>query len=593
MCGIVGCVGKSDGREFIISGLKTLDYRGYDSAGIAFLKDKEIRIYKDAGSVSHVDSLIPDEEKANVLIGHTRWATHGKPNKINSHPHLSYNGKFALVHNGVIENFVELKNRLKDKGISFVSNTDSEVVCNLIASYFEECGDVLTAIQKSIKDIKGSYAIGLIHIREDKMYLLKNASPLLVGLGNGYNLIASDASPMIEFTNKFIELGDEEYGYIDSKNAVIFDKNGKKITKAFVEKEAEMIKHDLNGYDHFMLKEIEEIPTVIKRLYDFYTKGNEYHFNESLIEKIKESDHIIFLGCGTSYHASLVGGRYFEEMLEIPTASYIASEWAFHPMFPGKKPFIIFISQSGETADLIHCLKIVKERHFDTLIITNTKGSTLERGCDYSLILHAGVEVSVASTKAYAAQVALLLLIVAAVKGDISIANEMINSIPVIESIRNNYKEDIQHIAKEIKDERNIFYLGRGYDYYLSLEASLKLKEISYIHSEAIAGGELKHGPIALIEEGTPVIVFITDEVTAASMRGNIEEVKSRGANVFVISTKKLSRTTDKIVIDQYPSHLSSIIVSTVAFYLAYYVSLYKGYDVDKPRNLAKSVTVE
>ncbi len=593
MCGIVGSIGKNNGRDFIIEGLKTLDYRGYDSAGIAFLKEKEIKIYKDAGSVSHVNSLIPNKENGNVLIGHTRWATHGKPNMINSHPHLSFNKQFALVHNGVIENFVELKNKLISKGITFNSDTDSEVVVNLIASIYIDTNDVLEAIKRAIKEIKGSYAIGLIHLGEDKLYVLKNASPLLIGLGEGYNMIASDASPMIEETSKFLELGDEEYGYITSKEAIIYTRDGKHIHKDYVTKEAEMIRHDKNGYDHFMLKEIEEIPTVIKRLFDFYTKDNEYHFNKSLISKIKKSDHIIFLGCGTSYHASLVGGRYFEEMLEIPTASYIASEWAFHPMFPGKKPFIIFISQSGETADLIHCMKIVKERHLDTLIITNTKGSTLERGCDYSLILHAGVEVSVASTKAYAAQVALLLLIVAAVKGDINIAKEMIASLPIISHIKDNYKDKIKEIANEIKDKKSIFYLGRGYDYYLSLEASLKLKEISYIHSEAIAGGELKHGPIALIEDGTPVIVFITDKVTAASMRGNIEEVKSRGASVYVISTKNLSRDSDKIIIEEYPSYLSSIIVSTVAFYLAYYVSLFKGYDVDKPRNLAKSVTVE
>ena len=593
MCGIVGCIGKNHGREYIVNGLKTLDYRGYDSAGIAFLKANGINVYKDAGSVSHVDSLIPDSEDGRVIIGHTRWATHGKPNKFNSHPHVSYDGEFAIVHNGVIENFIELKNMLTDNGISFVSDTDTEVVANLIAFIYKQKKDVLASIKEAISRIKGSYAIGLMHVGDNALYILKNASPLLVGLGDKYNLIGSDASPMIEFTNTFIELGDEEYGIIKEDSVTLYDKEGNLIKKKLVEKEAEMIKHDLNGYDHFMLKEIEEIPAVIHRIYDFYTKENKYNISKSLIEKIKESDHVIFLGCGTSYHASLVGGRYFEEMLGIPTASYLASEWAFHPMFPGKKPFIIFISQSGETADLIHCLKIVKEHKYDTLIITNTKGSTLERGCDYSLILHAGVEVSVASTKAYAAQVAILLLVVAAVKGDISIANEMIKSIPVINEIREKQKESIQEIAREIKDEKSIFYLGRGYDYYLSLEASLKLKEISYIHSEAIAGGELKHGPIALIEEGTPVIVFITDNVTAASMRGNIEEVKSRGAKVYVISTKDLAKEDDKIVVDRYPSYLSSIIVSTVAFYLAYYVSLFKGYNVDKPRNLAKSVTVE
>ena len=592
MCGIVGCIGKNYGREYIINGLKTLDYRGYDSAGVAFLKQDEIKIYKDAGSVEHVNSLIPTGESGEALIGHTRWATHGKPNKTNSHPHLSYDGEFALVHNGIVERFLEHKKKLIEKGVSFISDTDSEVIVNMIAFFYKEEGDVLKAIKKAMDTIEGSYAIALIHKGEDRIYVLKNVSPLLIGLGDKYNLIASDASPMIEYTNKFIELDDKEYGYIDKNTYKLWNSDGIEVFKKSISKNIALVKHDLNGYDHYMLKEIEEIPSVITRLVNHYMIDNNFNIDEELIEKVKQSDHIIFLGCGTSYHASLVGGRYFEEMLGIPTASYIASEWAFHPMFPGKKPFIVFISQSGETADLIHCLKIVKKHDYDTLIITNTSGSTLDRGCKYSLNVQAGVEVSVASTKAYAAQVAMLLMLVAAVKGDTKIAKEIIKTLPIIDSIKNK-QNDIKEVAKIIKDKQSIFYIGRGYDYYLSLEASLKLKEISYIHSEAIAGGELKHGPIALIENDTPVIVFITDNVTASSMRGNIEEVKSRGARVFVISTKELAKENDTIVIDKYPNYLSSIIVSSVAFYLAYYTSLLKGYDVDKPRNLAKSVTVE
>ena len=592
MCGIVGCIGKNKGREYIINGLKTLDYRGYDSAGIAFLKQDKIEIYKDAGSVSHLNSLIPSNADGDVLIGHTRWATHGKPNKINSHPHMSYDGEFALVHNGIVERFAEHKASLIEEGVTFKSDTDSEVIVNMIALFYKEEKDVLKAIRRVMETIEGSYAISLIHKGENRLYVLKNVSPLLIGIGEDFNLVASDASPMIEHTNKFIELGDKEYGYIEKSSYKIFNFEGKEIKKELISKDIELVKHDLNGYDHYMLKEIEEIPSVITRLVNHYVLDNEFNFNKELIQKIRESDHIIFLGCGTSYHASLVGGRYFEEMLGIPTASYIASEWAFHPMFPGKKPFIVFISQSGETADLIHCLNIVKQYDYDTLLITNTSGSTLERGCKYSLNIQAGVEVSVASTKAYAAQVAMLLLVVAAVKNNIKIAEEVIKALPIIETIKNK-QNDIKNVANIIKDKQSIFYIGRGYDYYLSLEASLKLKEISYIHSEAIAGGELKHGPIALIENDTPVIVFITDHMTANSMRGNIEEVKSRGARVFVISTRELSKETDTIVIDPYPNFLSSIIVSTVAFYLAYYTSLSKGYDVDKPRNLAKSVTVE
>ena len=592
MCGIVGCIGKNHGKEYIINGLKTLDYRGYDSAGIAFLKQDEITIYKDAGSVEHLNSLIPSSIDGDVFIGHTRWATHGKPNKTNSHPHLSFDGEFVLVHNGILERFAEHKANLIKEGATFSSDTDSEVIVNMIALFYKEEKNVLKAIKKVMNTIEGSYAISLIHKGENRLYVLKNVSPLLIGIGDDFNLVASDASPMIEHTNKFIELGDKEFGYVEKSSYKIFNLKGEEVQKELISKDISLVKHDLNGYEHYMLKEIEEIPSVLTRLVNHYVMDGEFNFDKELIEKVRQSDHIIFLGCGTSYHASLVGGRYFEEMLGIPTASYIASEWAFHPMFPGKKPFIVFISQSGETADLIHCLNIVKEHHYDTMLITNTSGSTLERGCDYSLNIQAGVEVSVASTKAYSAQVAMLLLLVAAVKGDKKIPQEIINALPIIQTIKFK-KDDIRRVAKMIKDKQSIFYIGRGYDYYLSLEASLKLKEISYIHSEAIAGGELKHGPIALIENGTPVIVFITDNITANSMRGNIEEVKSRGAHVFVISTKELAKEGDTIVVDGYPNYLSSIIVSSVAFYLAYYTSLSKGYDVDKPRNLAKSVTVE
>lgn len=592
MCGIVGCIGKNQGREYIINGLKTLDYRGYDSAGVAFLKQDTIKIYKDAGSVEHINSLIPNNEDGTAMIGHTRWATHGRANKINSHPHLSFDGEFALVHNGIVERFNEHKVDLINKGASFSSDTDSEVIVNMIALLYKEEKDVLKAIKRTMEEIDGSYAVCLIHKGENRLYVLKNVSPLLIGIADGYNLVASDASPMIEHTNKFIELDDKEFGYIDNKTYKIFNLKNEEVFKTTISKDISLMKHDLNGYEHYMLKEIEEIPSVITRLVSHYVIDNKFNISEELVDKIRQSDHIIFLGCGTSYHASLVGGRYFEEMLEIPTASYIASEWAFHPMFPGKKPFIVFISQSGETADLIHCLNIVKKHNYDTLLITNTSGSTLERGCSYSLNIQAGVEVSVASTKAYAAQVAMLLLIVAAVKKDVKIADEILKALPIIKTIKDK-QNDIKNVAHIIKDKQSIFYIGRGYDYYLSLEASLKLKEISYIHSEAIAGGELKHGPIALIENDTPVIVFITDNITASSMRGNIEEVKSRGARVFVISTKELAKPTDTIIIDQYPNYLSSIIVSLVAFYLAYYTSLSKGYDVDKPRNLAKSVTVE
>ena len=592
MCGIVGAVGFISPKEYVFKGLKMLDYRGYDSAGVAYFNNG-IEIYKDVGSVEHLLSIVPQNINTNIMIGHTRWATHGAPTKLNTHPHLSFNKKICLVHNGVIENYKELESFLKEKGYHFYGETDSEVVANLIEYYYLENNDILKTIKLVNSLLVGSYAITFFTNDDNStMYVLKKSSPLLIGLGNNFNLVASDASPMIDYTNEFIELEDEEFGYLNKKDVAIFDKQGQPVQKQAISKNVEMISHDLKGYPHYMLKEIEEIPQTVNRIINAYFKNDKYQFNEELIDKIKESDHIIFIGCGTSYHAGLVGGRYFEKYNK-SVSRFIASEWAFHPTFPGSKPFIIMISQSGETADLIHCLRIIKENNLDNLIITNTGGSTLDRNCMYSLLLRGGVEVSVASTKAYVAQVTLLAMLAASLEDDKSIINDLKQSLDVVYDIQDHYKPLIMKIADELKDKMNVFYLGRSYDYFLSLEASLKLKEISYIHSEAIPGGELKHGPIALVESGLPVLVFITDPDTASSMRSNIEEVKSRGAKVYTISTKKLSRPEDAIIVGDYAYYLSSVAISSIAFYLAYFVAVAKGLNVDKPRNLAKSVTVE
>ena len=592
MCGIVGAVGFISPKEYVFKGLKMLDYRGYDSAGVAYF-DNGIEIYKDVGSVEHLLSIVPEKIETNIMIGHTRWATHGAPTKLNTHPHLSFHKKICLVHNGVIENYKELKSFLKEKGYSFYGETDTEVVANLIEYYYLQSGDILETIKLVKSLLKGSYAITFFTNDDNNtLYVLKKASPLVIGLGHNFNLVASDASPMIEYTNEFIELDDGEFGYLNNKDVAIFNKKGQEIQKETISKDVELISHDLKGYPHYMLKEIEEIPQTVKRLISYYYQKGKFQFDEKLIQLLKESDHIIFIGCGTSYHASLVGGRYLEKYNK-SVSRFIASEWAFHPTYPGKNPFIIMISQSGETADLIHCLKIIKEHNLNNLIITNTGGSTLDRNCMFSLLLHSGVEVSVASTKAYVAQVTLLAMLAASLTKDKSVIDDLKQSLDVVYDIQDHYKPLIMKIADELKDKKNIFYLGRSYDYFLSLEASLKLKEISYIHSEAIPGGELKHGPIALIEKGLPVIVFITDPDTASSMRGNIEEVKSRGARVYTISTKKLSRPEDAIMVEDYAYYLSSVAISSIAFYLAYFVALAKGLNVDKPRNLAKSVTVE
>ena len=593
MCGIVGAVGINNPREYALKGLKMLEYRGYDSAGVGFL-DKGIKIFKDVGSPEHLADILPVEINTSTIIGHTRWATHGMPSKENSHPHISAERKIALVHNGVIENAHDIKVFLKEKGYSFYSKTDTEIVVNLLEYYYLDFKDMTKALIKVKSILEGSYALVIIcEDYPDTLFMLKKGSPLLIGKGNGFNLVASDASPMINYTNEFVDLDDYEFGYINKNEIKVFNKDNKVVEKEIIHKDVEMISHDLKGYPHYMLKEIEEIDEVVKRLTSIYFEGNKYDFDENLIEDLKSSDHIMFLGCGTSYHASLVGGRLFENINNISTSKYIASEWAFHPTFPGQKPFVILISQSGETADLIHCLNVIKEKNIRSLLITNTPGCTLSKGVTYTLQLYAGVEISVASTKAYAAQVALLALLAGAINKDPQIVEDLKGTIKVIENIQKTLKEPIAQIAEEIKDHENIFFLGRSFDYFLSMEASLKLKEISYIHSEAYPGGELKHGPIALIKEGLPVIVFITDPITASSMRSNIEEVKSRGAKVYVISTRQLSIPKDSVIVDDYPYYLSSVAISSIAFYLAYYVSLKKGYNVDKPHNLAKSVTVE
>lgn len=592
MCGIVGAIGLNNPREYVLNGLKILDYRGYDSAGVAFLNEKGLQIYKDVGSVEHLKEITPEKISTNVMIGHTRWATHGKPTKDNTHPHYSFHKSVCLVHNGVIENYREIKSFLLEKGYEFYGQTDSEIVANLLDYHYQD-KDIFSSIKEVIKVLKGNYAIALFTCDNDKnLYVMKKGSPLVVGKGKGFNLVASDASPMIDLTNDFIELDDFEYGVLSKDKVEIFDQEGKKIEKQLIHKDVESISHDLKGYPHYMLKEIEEIEPSVNNIINAYYKDGKFLFDPKLIEALKESDHIMFIACGTSYHSSLVGGRYFE-YVDKSTSKYIASEWAFHPTFPGNKPFIILISQSGETADLIHCLQIIKKHNLNSLVITNTGGSTLDRNCNYSLLLHAGIEVSVASTKAYVAQVTMLAMLSCALKNDTRVIKDLKNALVIFNKIKDNYKPKIIALAEELKDKKNIFYLGRGFDYFLSLEASLKLKEVSYIHSEAVPGGELKHGPIALIEQDTPVIVFITDPETAAGMRGNIEEVKSRGAKVYVVSIEKLSKEEDTITVPNYAYYLSSVAISAVAFYLAYYVSLAKGLNVDKPRNLAKSVTVE
>ncbi len=591
MCGIVGCVGKLNVRGYLINGLHDLDYRGYDSAGVAFVEDREIKIFKFRGSVDNLDNKTPKNIISNIGIGHTRWATHGEPNDVNSHPHLSNSGKFSLVHNGVIENYKEIKRKLSEQKFYFVSETDSEVIVNLIDFYFKETNDVLKALALASKELHGSYAIALVYQDDPtKLYFFKNKSPLLIGVCDGSSLLASDAAPMIKLTKKFIDLDDGQYGYVTKDEQHIF-MNGKEIKPEFSTKEADLLVKDLKGYPHYMLKEIDEIDTVIKRLIDNYFDANRFVFDPKLIEAIDNADTIVFIACGTSYHASLIGARYFENIGKNAQV-YIASEFGYYPKKSDKKTFYIMLSQSGETADLIRCHKILKLENKDVLVITNTKGSSLERNATYSLLLYAGLEVAVASTKAYAAMVALLAILTAAIVDNKELIDDLKDVIKSIQILKER-KEEVRQIALKVKDSTDLFYLGRGFDYDLSMEASLKLKEVSYIHSESFPGGELKHGPIALISKNTPVVVFISDKITAEAMRGNIKEVESRGAMVFTVVSESLKKPEDTISVPDSKVCLSPLVKSVIGFYLAYYVASEKGLNVDKPRNLAKSVTVE
>lgn len=590
MCGIVGCVGEKDTYSYLFDGLKSLEYRGYDSAGVALLTKKGTRVFKSVGRVdSLIDSFMKDEY-LTIGIGHTRWATHGEPSMNNCHPHISNNQRFYVVHNGVIENFLKLKKQLISDGFNFTSDTDTEVIANIIEQEFNNCKDVLVSLENALKRLKGSLALAIIDNQDqDKLYFVKRKSPLLIGKGDNAYYLASDALPMIKKTSKFIDVLDNQYGYITSDKLILMEK-GSAVKPKHVTRNAELLNADLNGYPHYMLKEIEEIPQCINRLVDNYYQEKAFKFEQEMIETLKKASEVVFIACGTSYHAALIGKRYMQSINKFSKA-YVASEWAYFPRFSNDAVYII-ISQSGETADAIKCLNIINEHNLKSIAITNTKGSTLEREATYSCLLYAGVEIAVASTKAYTSQVALLYLLKSALIDDYKAFDVLIKNNESLNNIIER-KQEIHSIAKLIYNKKDAYFLARGSDYYVALEASLKLKEITYIHSEAFPAGELKHGPIALIEKTTPVIGFITLEVVNEITRNNFQEVITRGAKVFVISTKSLSSENDSFVIDDVNEDISSLSLAMVCQYLAYFTALEKKTDIDKPRNLAKSVTVE
>ncbi len=592
MCGIVGAVGDIDIRKFIIDGLYSLDYRGYDSAGAVFVIDKEnFATYKTVGKVELLDKDVPSTISSTLGIGHTRWATHGAPSLENCHPHFSMNKKFALVHNGVIENYRSLKKKLIDRGYKFYGDTDSEVIANVIDYNYKKYGDVLEAIRVSIEQLEGSFALAILHKGDkEKLFFAKRSSPLLIGLNGTAQFLASDAVPMVKYSSQFIDLKDDEYGYITKENSYIY-RDGELLTRKYRKQNCDLLHKDLAGYPNFMIKEIEETPIVLKRLIDNYFDGQKFLFNKKMLEAIRKCDSVIFLACGTSYHASLMGVKYMQYLGKISEA-YVASEWAYFPIFPNKKPIYILISQSGETADLIKCQKILNDRGLINIAITNTKNSTIERNATFSSLLYAGLEVAVASTKAFCAQVALLAMLTGAIEERNNCIEHLRLTIDSLKQIIEN-KGRIEMIASSIENSSTIFYIGRGNDYVASLEAALKMKEITYLHCEAFPGGELKHGPIAVVDDETSLIAFDSNSFIDLAIRNNVKEIEARGAKSYIIVDNSLFKDGDAFYINNLFEYLSTIPMVFVSQYLAYYVALHKGVNIDKPRNLAKSVTVE
>jgi glutamine---fructose-6-phosphate transaminase (isomerizing) len=600
MCGIVGYIGMNDTKEILLKGLEKLEYRGYDSAGIAVMNENGVHVFKEKGRIADLREIVELDVMANIGIGHTRWATHGVPSKTNSHPHQSASGRFTLVHNGVIENYDLLKREyLAD--VTFVSETDTEVIVQLVEKFVYEGLETLEAFRKTLSLLHGSYALALLDEQNSEtIFVAKNKSPLLVGLGSDFNVVASDAMAMLQVTNEYVELMDKEIVIVMKDEVTIQNLDGETITRTSYIAELDASDIEKGTYPHYMLKEIDEQPAVMRKIIQAYqNEQDELTIDSEIISAVNESDRIYIVAAGTSYHAGLVGKQFIENIAKVPVEVHIASEFVYNMPLLTKKPLFIFITQSGETADSRAVLVKVKEMGYPTLTITNVPGSTLSREADFTLLLHAGPEIAVASSKAYTAQLAVLAILanVTAKSQNISVDFDLIHELGIIANAMEvlcDSKELFEHISREfLSVTRNAFFIGRGVDYYVCLEGALKLKEISYIQAEGFAGGELKHGTIALIEEGTPVIALATQESVNLSIRGNVKEVAARGANTCIISMKGLNMDEDSFVIPEVHELLTPLISVIPMQLIAYYAALHRDCDVDKPRNLAKSVTVE
>ena len=608
MCGIVGYIGNKKASNFLIEGLSKLEYRGYDSAGIAVINKGSVEIRKHKGRLSNlVEELENNSADGTIGIGHTRWATHGEPSDVNSHPHQTSKGDITVVHNGIIENYNELTKWLKSEGYEFKSATDTEVIPNLIHYYYK--GDLFEAVVKATEKLEGSYALGVVCGQEpDKIVAVRKDSPLIVGIGNGESFIASDIPAVLNYTRDIYLLEDNEFVVLTNEGAKIFKANGERINKEIYKVTWNEDAAEKGGYDSFMLKEIHEQPKAIKD-----TMAGRVSLNEKInlgdfkltAEELENIDRIYIIACGTAYNAGLMGKVAIEDLARIPVEVAIASEFRYRNPIVTNKTLIITLSQSGETADTLAVLRDAKKIGAKTLAITNVVGSSISREADNVIYTMAGPEIAVASTKAYTTQTVIMNLLgmyLADLKGllkyedEIEIKKSLLELPSKIEDVLEK-KPQIAEIAKIIAQEKDLFYLGRDVDYALAIEGSLKIKEIAYIHSEAYAGGELKHGTIALIEPGTKIIALLTQTNLKDKMISNIREVKSRGAEIIGIAYEGQeldSYIFDEIIrIPQISTRIAPVLGAVVLQLLAYYVAKERGCDIDKPRNLAKSVTVE
>lgn len=606
MCGIAGYVGGRDSADVLVGALSKLEYRGYDSAGIAVFENNVIKVKKCQGRLKNLVDKMDREGKPNghVGIGHTRWATHGEPSDINSHPHG--NKRVTIVHNGIIENYKQIKDFLLKEGYSFDSETDTETVAKLLDYYYD--GDPVATITKVIAEIKGSYALGIM-FRDfpDVIYAVRKESPLIVGIGKNENFIASDMTAILEYTRNYLLLEQNEIAIVSKSNVKIVDIHGNEVSKEMNVADWDIDAAQKGGYEHFMLKEIHEQPEVVKTTIMPRIINHVPSFEEEgiTIDKLAKYNNIFIVACGTAMHAGMVGKYVIEKLARVSVTVDIASEFRYRDPLISEDDLVILISQSGETADTKAALELAKERKADTLAIVNVKGSSIARAADYVLYTHAGPEISVASTKAYMVQVSVMYLLafqLAFAKGKIT-KEELVEYTKKLEEMPDTIEEAIglknacQFAASKLINADSLLYIGRGLDYALSMEGSLKLKEISYIHSESYAAGELKHGTISLIDEGMPVIAIATQKDLVEKTISNIKEVKARGAFVILICAPGVDvedGVSDVTICLPEASQMLMPMVAAVPLQLiAYYTSVLKGNDVDKPRNLAKSVTVE